>query len=187
MKGLAARVARSCLIILAMGSSSVASAGQPPPGEYDVKAAFVYNFLKFIDWPSRDTGDTASIRICIAGDLPGSGPLDRLDGQEVIGKELVVSHLARITDVAQCQVLFIASSEARQLSTIMAAVKGSAILTIGDAEGFARRGVIINFIIQNKKVRFEINAEAARQAGLKISSKLMKLSSTVYGAAPAGD
>lgn len=174
-------------LVIAAGNVSLTTAGQAPPGEYDVKAAFVYNFLKFVEWPARSAADAKKITVCTLGDLPTAAAFDDLDNQELMGSKLTVRHLARLTNVRECQVLFIASSEERRLSTIMAAVQGSGILTIGDAEGFAQRGVIINFIIQNKKVRFEINAETARQAGLKISSKLMKLASTVYGAGPAGE
>ena len=183
----AARMVRSCVIILAMGMMSPAAAGQAPSGEYEVKAAFVYNFLKFVDLPSPASGAAASLRICILGAVPDQAPFDLLDKQELAGKRLAVNHLAGISDVAACQVLFIASSEERRLPAIVDAAKKSGMLTISDTEGFARRGVVINFIIENKKVRFEINAEAARLAGLKISSKLMKLASIVYGSAPAGD
>jgi hypothetical protein len=187
MRGIVLLAAWACVILLALGSAPRITTGQTPPGEYDVKAAFVYNFLKFVEWPPRGEADAKRIRVCIVGDVPVEGPFDDLDNQDIMSKKLTVSRLVKLTNARECQVLFIASSEERRLSAIMDAVKGAGTLTIGDAEGFAQRGIIINFIMENKKIRFEINAEAARQAGLKISSKLLKLASTVYGAAPAGD
>jgi hypothetical protein len=177
----------SYALLLTLGSASRSIAGETLPGEYDVKAAFVYNFLKFVEWPSQGTTDAEKVLVCIVGDVPVTAPFDDLDNQEMLNKKLKVSHLVKLTNVRECQVLFIASSEERRLPAIMDAVKGAGTLTISDVEGFAQRGVIINFTMQNKKVRFEINAEAARRAGIKISSKLLKLASTVYGAAPAGD
>jgi hypothetical protein len=176
-----------CVLLLTLGGATRIAAGQALPGEYDVKAAFVFNFLKFVEWPSSGTIEEMKIRVCIVGDIPVTAPFDELDNQEVVGKKLTMSHLTKLTSIRECQVLFIASSEERRLPAIMEAVKGTGTLTIGDAEGFARRGVIISFSLQGKKVRFEINAEAARRAGIKISSKLLKLASTVYGAAPAGE
>jgi hypothetical protein len=84
-------------------------------------------------------------------------------------------------------VLFIGSSEERNIHRIMRALQGTSILSIGDTTGFARQGVIINFYLEQKRVRFEVNAAAARQAGLVISSKLLKLAGSVYGNSPAGE
>lgn len=174
-------------IVIGAGNVTITTAGQTSPGEYDVKAAFVFNFLKFIEWPSQTFSDAKKISICIVGEIPVADPFDDLEGQDLMGKKLAVKHLRTLASVRECHVLIIAPSEERRLSAITDAVKGAPTLTIGDTEGFARRGVAINFSMENKKVRFEINAEAARQAGLKISSKLLKLASTVYGVAPAGD
>ena len=176
-----------CVILLTLGGASRIVAGQAPPGEYEVKAAFVYNILKFVEWPSYIVTDADSIHICVAGDVPMSAPFDDLDGQAVMGKKMTVRYLTTLADVRECHVLFIASSEEWRLSRIMNALKGASTLTVGDTEGFAQRGVVVNFYMEQKRVRFEINAEAARQAGLKISAKLLKLAGMVFGATPAGD
>ena len=134
------------VVVIITGSVAITGAGQTLPGEYDVKAAFVYNFLNFIEWPSRSAADARKITVCIAGDLPVAAPFDDLNNQELMGKQLTVNRLARLTNIRECQVLFIAPSEARRLPAIIDAAKRAGTLTIGDTEGFAQRGVIINFI-----------------------------------------
>jgi hypothetical protein len=178
-----------CLFALvqAAGSVTIAVAGQAPPGEYEVKAAFVYNILKFVEWPTSPVDDADRIHLCVVGEVPESAPFDELDGQDVMGKKLTIRHLTTLANVRECHVLFIASSEDGRLSGIMNALKGASTLTVGDTEGFTQRGVVINFYMEQKRVRFDINAQAARHAGLKISSKLLKLAGTVFGAAPGGD
>ena len=163
------------------------SAAEKAPAEYDVKAAFVYNFLPFVEWPTAAFAGSQALRMCVVGDHALGTAFDGLAGQEVMGRKLIVTHDASIEGVGRCHILFIGRSEDKRLSEIMGIVKGTGALTIGDGEGFAKRGVIINFYLEQKKVRFEINAAAARQAGISISAKLMKLAGAVYGATGAGD
>lgn len=174
-------------LVVGTGGGPDAGAGQSPRGEYEVKAAFVYNFLKFVELPPQAVADADRIRICVVGEIPMSAPFDDLDNQDLMGKRLAVTHLETLADARECHVLFIASSEEQRLPMILEALKGAGTLTIGDTEGFAQKGVIINFYLEKKRVRFEINAEAARRNGLKISSKLLKLAGAVYGPTPAGD
>lgn len=146
-------------------------------GEYEIKAALVYNFLKFVEWPSKAAG--SEIRLCVLGEISRAGSLADLDSQTVAGRRLVVVQ-ADLRDVRGCDVLFLMKGEEQRLPKILEAVKGGGTLTIGEAEELGRKGVIINFLIVRKKVRFEINADAARAAGITISSKLMKLAGAVY-------
>lgn len=146
-------------------------------GEYQVKAAFLYNFAKFIDWPSGSDGMT----LCILGKDPFDGDIDFIQGKTVKGRALTVKRIKTVKEVRECKILFISSAMKTSMMQTVTALKGSNVLTIGDTEGFAQQGVIINFYLEDEKVRFEINIEAAKHAGIQISSNLLKLARIVEG------
>ncbi len=150
-------------------------------GEYELKAAFLFNFAQFVDWPARAFADASSpLVIGVLGDDPFHGALERATQGETINKrKLLVSHYRRIEDAKTCHILFISKSENGRLTEILSSLRGTNILTVGDAEQLARRGGIIDFTMEGNKVRFEINVEAARRAELKVSSKLLKLGKIV--------
>ena len=143
-------------------------------GEYQVKAAFLYNFAKFVNWPGADGGQSAFV-LCILGDDPFGAGINAIAGKQVGGRTLQVRRLGSADGAAACQVLFIASSESGGLSRVLGAIRGRPVLTVGDTPGFAERGVVINLYVEQSKVRFEINVDAAKRAGLNISSQLLKL------------
>jgi len=182
-----ARTLVCLLFAAALAAGARPAAGQKPPGEYEVKAAFLYNVLAFVEWPSPMNGSADTLRICVLGEAPGGDAFDDLNGQVITGRKVEIVHLTSLTDLGRCSVLFIGSSEKRNIHRILKTLEGTRILSVGDTAGFARQGVIINFYLEQKKVRFEVNAAAARQAGLIISSKLLKLAGSVYGASPAGE
>jgi hypothetical protein len=169
------------------GNGHAADRNAPAPAEYQLKAAFVYNFIKFVEWPSTERSTSDTLRVCILGEVPAAAPFDDLNGQEALGRRLSVSVLRSLHEARSCQVLFVAASQSARLTEVLATLGGAPVLTIGDTEGYARRGVMINMFLENKRVRFEINAETARSAGLRISTKLLKLASKVYGAVPGGE
>ncbi|MBI5196614.1 MAG: YfiR family protein [Nitrospirae bacterium] len=142
------------------------------PAEYEVKAAFIYNFAKFIEWPA-DTG--ANINLCVLGEDPFGAALDSINGKPVRDKNVAVKRIKSHQQLKTCQIVFISASEKEHLAQILDAVENLSVLTIGDTNGFIQQGVIINFYIEDEKVRFEINPKAAESADLKISSKLLKL------------
>jgi uncharacterized protein DUF4154 len=144
--------------------------------EYQVKAAFIFNFAKFVDWPSDAFGDGGALVVGVIGDDPFGGALDRLNGNTANGRPLRIKRLRSGDNLRACQILFISNSEGRHLGKIMDSIRGTSVLTIGEMPQFNQSGGMIRFIIQNNKVRFEINAAAAGQARLKISSKLLALS-----------
>jgi YfiR/HmsC-like len=160
--------------------------GQPQPGEYEVKAAFLYNFLTFVEWPAPMNRDDTR-RICVLAEPPALNAFNELNGQMTSGRKIEIIRMTPGESPGSCHVLFIGSHAELDFPRIMKSLEGISVLTIGDTAGFARQSVIINFYLQNKKVRFEINAAAARRAGIVISSKLLKLAGSVYGAAPAGE
>ncbi|MEI6147707.1 MAG: YfiR family protein [bacterium] len=156
-----------------------------PRAEYEVKAEFLPLFAQFVKWPSASFADTnAPLVIGVLGDDPFGAALDRaVKNQNTAGgRRLVVKRSQDIEDVAPCHLLFVSKSEKDHIDRILAVLAqgGRAVLTVGDAEGFAARGGIINFVLQEKKVRFEINPEAAGRGGLIISWELLNLARIVH-------
>ncbi|HEX9941487.1 MAG TPA: YfiR family protein [Thermoanaerobaculia bacterium] len=148
--------------------------------EYDVKAAFLYNFTKFVEWPpSAFIDDGSSLKLCVLGEDPFGKSLQTVAGEEVAGRKLTVLAKGTLPDPAICQILFISRSERERLSEILSGVRGRPVLTVSDTKGFLDQGGIINFTLEGTKVRFEINQESAERSGLKISSKLLRLATRV--------
>jgi hypothetical protein len=159
------------------------------PPEYQVKAAFVYNFIKFVEWPLRgQIGNAAedTVRLCVLGEPPDKAAFSALDGQEIKGKRLFLVFLQEPGESRDCHVLYLPSTVSNKLPEVLAVLQGQPTLTIGDTEGYARRGVMINMYLDNKRVRFEINAETAGAAGLRISAKLLNLAGVLYGVPRTG-
>jgi uncharacterized protein DUF4154 len=143
--------------------------------EYEIKAAYLYNFTKYVDWPtSKDT-----ITIGVLGDNPFGAALAAINGKSVKGRRVVVREIASVRDASTCQMIFVSSSQRQRLQEIFENSKNAHVLTVGEMQGFAAEGGIINFIEENNKVRFEINPDAARRTGLTISSELLKLAKLI--------
>lgn len=138
--------------------------------EYDLKAAFLVNFVQFVKWPG-----SASATVGILGDDPFEGKL-----QKVLHGKLGIRRSRRPEDLKNCQIIFISKSERGNVGAILSSLEGANVLTVGDMEGFARQGGIIGLTMDGDRVRFEINTAAARRAGLEISSRLLKLASRVF-------
>ncbi|MFC1591852.1 YfiR family protein [Thermodesulfobacteriota bacterium] len=148
--------------------------------EYDLKATFLYKLVKFIEWPEAAFNDTeGSFVICILGEDPFGEMIERYRGREVFGRMLVIRRVKELSDKIKYHVLFISLSEREKLSSILKTVKESPVLTVGDTEGFCRQGGIVNFVLKNNRISFETNVKAADRAGLKIRSKLLRLSTIV--------
>jgi len=170
---------RNILVLLLLASLCVGTSlpvHAQAPNEYRVKAAFILNFSRFIEWPGNGYGPGGTLVVGIVGDDPFGGSLDQLNGTVVNGHRIVIRRLKAGDYLKACQILFVSSSERNRLGKILESVRGSSVLTIGELPQFNQAGGIIKFVIQNNKVRFEINDGAASQARLRISSKLMALS-----------
>ena len=167
-------------ICLTVSSWPNAHAEPPPSREYLIKAAFLYNFAKFVDWPAEAfPNDSTPITLCILGEDPFGDALKAIKGKTVKGRKLVIKHSTRLDDVGQCHILFVSASEEKRLSRILDTIKGKNIQTVSDMNSFARRGGIINLVTIKSKIHFEVNVDATDLAGLKISSKLLKLAKIV--------
>ena len=142
--------------------------------EDKLKAVFIYNFTKYIQWPNYDTSETFDI--AVIGDSEIIIPLKEIEKKRTVdNKKIKIIHYQDINDINICHILFISSSEKKRLSDILQKVKDKNILTISGSEGFAEEGVTINFVIIEGKIKFEINNSAINQAGLQVSSQLLKL------------
>jgi hypothetical protein len=150
-------------------------------GEYAVKAAFLYNFARFVEWPGEALGSGgAPLLLGVVGDDPFGSSIDQtVAGKNVNGHPIAVRRLKWGQNLRQCHILFISSSEARRLPQILESLRGSSVLTVADMDRFDQQGGIVRFLIEEGKVRFEINVDAADQAGLRISSKLLALAKIV--------
>ena len=156
--------------------------------EYLIKAGFIYNFANLVQWPSNSFAQpTSPIVIGILGEDPFGTILDRvLEGKKVNGRAFLVKRLKSVLDLKECHIVFVSSSEMTHLVEAIHSVKGMPILTIGEIPGFAKRGGIINLILEDNKVHFEVNVEAAKEADLNISSRLLALARIVQEPAPDG-
>jgi hypothetical protein len=168
---------------LAIGAKAQ-SPDSPASSEYLIKAGFIYNFAQLVQWPAVSFSQPDSpIVIGILGTDPFGPTIDRitenkkLDGRNVVVKRLKWSK--DIKELRECNILFVSSSEKEHLADVINTVKWLPILTIGETAGFASRGGIINLTLEGNKVRFEVNVEAAKQANLNISSRLLALARIV--------
>jgi hypothetical protein len=151
--------------------------------EYQIKAAFLFNFAEFVKWPS-DSFATAAAPFCIGilGDDPFGSTMEATVGGETIDNHpLTVVRSQRIEDLKDCQMIFVSRSEEGQLGAILSQLDSKPVLTVSDVESFASDGGDIDFFLSNGKVRFEINPQSARRGGLKISSQLLSLGKIVMG------
>jgi hypothetical protein len=169
------------IVVLSVHSVFAQDAHVFKPTEYQIKAAFLYQFAKFVQWPDTVFADSSKqIVIGILGEDPFGGDLDNtVQGKFIHDREIRIKRIDRLENVQDCQILFISGSETKKLPVIFARLHHSNILTVGDTEGFSQEGGIINFIRKDNKIHFEINVDAAQKAGLKLSSKLLNLAKIV--------
>ncbi len=151
------------------------------PGEYDVKAGFLYNFALFVRWPeSAFDGPESPVIFAVVGSDPFGRALDRaLEGKRAHDRPLAVRRFSRIQDLGHCHVLFVPNSRPEDLRRVLDRVADRTILVVGEQSDFAIQGGVINFFMERNRVRFEINPEEARGRDLRISSQLLNLARIV--------
>jgi hypothetical protein len=152
-------------------------------GEYQIKAAFLYNFAKFVEWPpSSFSNASAPLQICIFGRDPFGDGLRALTADKTVnGRKFEIDTVIDLQHARTCHILFIASTVAIPVKQIVEALRGANVLTVGDTKDFAEQGGMISFVLENNRVQFAVNRNAAGQAGLKISSKLLSVAKLVIG------
>lgn len=185
------RLLRATIILAAVllqgATGGARAADDDAPGEYQVKAAFLYNFARYVTWPDSVLRRTSSPFVFgVLGDDPFGFRLDEaLEGKTVGERPAVVHRYARIDEAAGADVLFVSSSERRNLPQILAALGNAPVLVVGEGEDFVRHGGMIGLHAEGRKIRFDINLRAVERAGIKPSSQLLKLARTVAGSTGA--
>jgi hypothetical protein len=151
--------------------------------EYRLKAAFLFHFAEFVDWPEDAFKDSTSLTYCTLGEDVFRGALDEgIDGKRLGNHLLRVQHLRQPQALQNCHILFVGGLDKKRQAAALASVKGEPVLTVGDSEQFVNEGGMIGFCLEENKVRFQINLKNAADAGLKISARLLILAKAVVGA-----
>lgn len=165
------------------------SAQQTKASESAVKATYLYNFSRFVQWPADAASAKGnSFSICVLGEDPFGTVLDTiLSGESIGGKAVVARRVAKPQDALDCHVLYISSSEDGRLKEILAGMEKAGVLTVSDIPQFSQRGGMIQFLLVGNKLRFEVNLTNAQTAGLTLSSDLLKVAVTVRKSSQSGD
>ena len=161
---------------------------QQAPLERQVKAVFLYNFAKFVEWPAHNfPALRQSFLLCVLGDDPFGGALERaVSGKSVQDRSFTIRHVADLEEVASCHMLFVSTSETGRLRRLVTVLQGAPILIVGDEEDAAYAGGMIAFHMEGNRVRFLVNQDAVERSGLQVSSQLLKVADRVIttGAVP---
>lgn len=169
-------------MILCLGlSPALAAVEDQPPSEYQVKAAFLYNFAKFVEWPAEAFPQASSaFHLCIIGADPFRNALEEaVEGRTIGGHPLVIFKSPDGRGLEICHMAFVGAGSTKETQRLVA-TRRNLLLTVGETDLFLRWGGIINLVRDGNKIRFEINSDAAERVGLKISSKLLALAKVVH-------
>jgi hypothetical protein len=169
-----------CFVLIVLGVAQSASA-QSTPDEYQVKAAFLFHFAQFLDWPADglNSGDTP-LRLCIFDDEPRRQELQStIEGKLIGARVFHVRLINRQQEIQGCNILFLSRDEARRQTAVLVSLRGSPVLTVGESADFLSDGGMIRFHLEKDRIRFDINLDAAELSHLKISSRLLLLANSV--------
>jgi hypothetical protein len=177
-------VAIACALL-----ASILDGQQSKPTEYQVKAVYLYNFGRFVDWSATlPAARRDSFAVCVIGQDPFGRTLDStLAGEFIDQRKVVAKRISRPQDAASCQVLFISSSEDGRLKDILPLLDKLKVLTVSDMPRFSERGGMIQFVLEKDKIRFEVNLTNTERAGLNLSSELLKVAIAVKRNSQPGD
>jgi hypothetical protein len=159
-------------VLMAAGLISEVAAA---PNEYEVKAAFLYNFAKFTDWPAAQAPAEEQFTICILGDDPFGSALGPLNGKPIASKPVDMRRLTEPRNVGECRIVFVGRPYANNIGSLAEMLRGQPVLTIGDNPDFVRSGGMIGFVLDDGRIRFEINPDRIALAGMTVSSQMLKL------------
>jgi YfiR/HmsC-like len=192
LRRLNARLALACLTALVgslgLARLSFSQASLPPRSgrdislEYQVKAAYLLNFTRYVEWPSRTLEPAVPVTICVLGRDPFGSVLDAtVSGRTTQGRSVIVRRVRAASETAGCHLVFISRETWQNQRDLPRGLQSLGLLTVGESEEFAQAGGIIGFIIRNEAVRFVVNARASDRAGLRISSRMLSLAAAIYG------
>lgn len=168
---------RSALI----GLACCAALGAAELDEYGVKSAFVYNFLQFVDWPASKLPPAALLTICVLEDPPIARQLSALSDRTAKGHPIRVRSVTAPSDAEPCHVLFVSADDSGRLPELALRYRRAGLLLIGEGAGPEVSEAVINLVVSDNKVRFDVNLKAATEQDLKISSRLLQLARYVSG------
>jgi YfiR/HmsC-like len=176
-------VSLTVLLLTLFAPGAERTRGQSNDEEYRVKAAFLFHFAQLVDWPAEPlSGTDNSLSLCTLGEDPFQGTLEGTVAGKAIGNRTIrVRHLFTPQDLQACQIIFLGKAQSKRIPTLVADLHNAPILTVGETAGFLDAGGMICFLLQENKVRFEINLNAADSAKLKIGSRLLILAQRVVG------
>jgi hypothetical protein len=168
---------RAILAVLVALAISAQLRAQSDAAEYRIKATFLFDFAKFVDWPADTFKDEKQpITFCTVGKDPFRGALDEVVSGKMSGNHsLRVRHYKLPQDILGCHILFIGSQKKKYIAEVLTRLKHAPVLTVGESDGFVQQGGMIGFVLEEDKLQFNVNLGAARAAQLKISSKLLSL------------
>jgi hypothetical protein len=161
---------------------------QVKASEYQVKAAYLYNFGRFVEWPPKAAEANNAFTVCVLGQDPFGLALNATLADETVhGKSVVAKRIPDLAEAVNCRILFISSSEADRLKQILATLKDASVLTVSDLPNFSQSGGMVQFTMEGSRVRFEVNLAPAERAGLVLSSELLKVAVNVRRGGAVGD
>ena len=174
----------ACLVVLLAIAAARGVPGAQENGrasrEYQVKAAILFNFVRFVEWPAEAFADNRSTLILgVLGEDPFGPALESVDGKTLQGRTIVVRRFATLEDLERCQVLFISSSERDRLEAVLETLENWNVLTVGEMDRFVELGGVIGLEVRRNNIRFDINTRAGQQAGLTIGPELLNLARVV--------
>ena len=169
------------LLVALVGIETAGAVRAQGVDEYQVKAAYLYNFAKFVEWPAGAfSASSDPITFCVVGQNPfGRFLTEALNGKTIDSRPLALREFSDPAQAANCHIVFISSSERKRLPKLLDQVQGRAVLTVGECDDFTAQGGVARFVLEGGKVRLEFNLDAAGDARLKISSKLLGLAKVV--------
>ena len=180
-------VCLTSLFVVLSGVASSFGGQQSKPEEYQVKAVYLYNFGRFVQWPESGAKDDP-FAICVLGHDPFEAILDTtLANGKIDSHRLVARRITSHREARSCRILFISASELSRAKEILSLLEGWPVLTVSDMPSFVSNGGMIQFVLKDNKVRFEVNLTVAEKAGLTLSSQLLKVATEVRRAGPGGD
>jgi hypothetical protein len=164
------------LALLILGATSAVFAQEMSVSEYSLKAAFLHNFAKYVEWPAEALAEPAEkMVLCLLGEDPFGDVLGEMEGRSVRGRQIVIDRAAELDDLERCHILFVCRSKKERLDGILGQLAGVGVLTVSDISGFAERGGMIEMLADEEVVRITINLGATQREGLVVSSRLLAL------------
>lgn len=167
-------------VAISLASVSVWAQSRMPAAEHEVKAAFLYQFGRYVEWPSDREQPGGPFVICVLGEDPFGAALDEIvKGKIVSGRQVAIRRIVGPVESRDCRILFVSRSEDDRLPALLKALEGRTVLTVGEGAQFTRRGGMVGFTSEDRKVRFVVNLAAAEAAKVRLSSQLLRIAASV--------